>query len=80
LRISRRDGKALLQVSDQGPVIEASAREKLFSRFYRIPGRSGAKGTGLGLALVQQIARRHGGSVSYDADAGSRFTVALPMS
>ena len=78
--VGRRDGKALLQVSDQGPVIEASAREKLFSRFYRIPGRSGAKGTGLGLALVQQIARRHGGSVSYDADAGSRFTVALPMS
>src|SRR5215831_2283141 len=78
--VGRRDGKALLQVSDQGPVIEASAGEKLFSRFYRIPGRSGAKGTGLGLALVQQIARRHGGSVSYDADAGSRFTVALPMS
>jgi signal transduction histidine kinase len=78
--VGRRDGKALLQVSDQGPVIEASAREKLFSRFYRIPGRSGAKGTGLGLALVQQIARRHGGSVSYDADAGSRFIVALPIS
>jgi two-component system, OmpR family, sensor histidine kinase RstB len=76
--IGRRDGKALLQVSDHGPVIEASAREKLFSRFYRIPGRSGAKGTGLGLALVQQIARRHGGSASYDAEIGSRFTVALP--
>src|SRR5499427_134881 len=75
--VGRRDGKALLQVSDQGPVIEASAREKLFSRFYRIPGRSGAKGTGLGLALVQQIARRHGGSASYDAEGGSRFTVAL---
>jgi signal transduction histidine kinase len=78
--IGRRDGKALLQVSDHGPVIEASAREKLFSRFYRIPGRSGAKGTGLGLALVQQIARRHGGSASYDAEIGSRFTVALPAS
>jgi len=78
--VGRRDGKALLQVSDQGPVIEASAREKLFSRFYRIPGRSGAKGTGLGLALVQQIARRHGGSASYDAEGGSRFIVVLPMS
>jgi signal transduction histidine kinase len=61
-----------------GPAIEESAREKLFSPFYRIPGRAGANGTGLGLALVRQIARRHGGDARYSAERGSSFIVALP--
>jgi two-component system, OmpR family, sensor histidine kinase RstB len=73
-----QDRQAVLCVSDQGPVIEASARERLFSPFYRIPGRSGAKGTGLGLALVKQIARRHGGDASYDPERGNAFVVTLP--
>jgi two-component system, OmpR family, sensor histidine kinase RstB len=78
--VERRGDQAVLRVSDRGAVIEESAREKLFSRFYRIPGRSGAKGTGLGLALVKQIARRHGGDASYDPAQGSSFTVVLPAS
>jgi signal transduction histidine kinase len=46
--------------------------------FYRIPGRSGPKGSGLGLALVKQITRRHGGDVAYDSERGSCFAVTLP--
>jgi signal transduction histidine kinase len=65
-------------VSDHGPVIPQTAREQLFSMFYRVPGRSGPKGSGLGLALVRQIARRHGGDVVYDAAHGSCFAVTLP--
>jgi signal transduction histidine kinase len=76
--VERKDDRALLSVSDAGPLIAENAREKLFSRFYRIPGRAGAKGTGLGLALVRQIARRHGGDVAYHPERGSCFTVALP--
>jgi signal transduction histidine kinase len=76
--VEQRGRQAVLQVSDRGPVIEASARERLFSPFYRIPGRLGPKGTGLGLALVRQIARRHGGDVNYDPELGSRFAVVLP--
>jgi signal transduction histidine kinase len=59
-------------------VIAEDARERLFSAFYRIPGRGGAKGSGLGLALVRQIAHRHGGDVAYDPERGSSFTVTLP--
>jgi len=59
-------------------VIAAEARELLFSTFYRVPGQYGAKGTGLGLALVRQIARRHAGDVAYNPERGSCFTVTLP--
>jgi signal transduction histidine kinase len=76
--VGRRHDRAVLDVRDRGPVIGEAARERLFSPFYRIPGRDGAKGTGLGLALVRQIARRHGGDVAYNSERGSCFTVTLP--
>ena len=75
--VDRQNDQAILRVTDHGPVIDASARERLFSMFYRIPGRSGPRGSGLGLALVKQIARRHGGDVVYDVARGC-FTVTLP--
>ena len=65
-------------MSDRGPVIAEEAREQLFAAFYRVPGKGGAKGAGLGLALVRQIARRHGGDVTYNPERGSCFTVMLP--
>ena len=76
--VARQNDRAVLNVLDHGPVIAEDARERLFSAFYRIPGRGGAKGSGLGLALVRQIARRHGGDVAYDPERGSSFTVTLP--
>ena len=79
MRVSRNDQAAELRVCDHGPAIDPDAREQLFSRFYRIPGRSGSKGTGLGLALVRQIARRHGGDARYDGERGSAFAVTLPV-
>jgi len=76
--IARHGDQATLSVSDRGEVIAADARERLFSAFYRIPGRSGPKDTGLGLALVRQIARRHGGDAAYRPERGSCFMVTLP--
>ncbi len=78
--VARQDDRAVLNVPDHGPVIVEEARERLFSTFYRIPGRCGPKGTGLGLALVRQIARRHGGDVAYNPERGNSFTVTLPAS
>src|SRR5262249_7014349 len=78
--LAKQDDRAVLNVLDYGPVIVEEARERLFSPFYRVPGRFGARGTGLGLALVRQIARRHGGDVVYNAERGSSFTVTLPVS
>jgi signal transduction histidine kinase len=78
VEVKNRDGRALLRVRDQGPVIAERERAELFLPFRRIVGTSGAKGTGLGLALVRQIARRHGGEVAYEPERGSCFTVNLP--
>jgi signal transduction histidine kinase len=76
--VVKQDDRVVLNVLDHGPVIVEEARERLFSTFYRIPGRCGTKGTGLGLALVRQIARRHGGDVIYNPERGNSFTVTLP--
>ncbi|HWF97472.1 MAG TPA: HAMP domain-containing sensor histidine kinase [Xanthobacteraceae bacterium] len=77
--IDRQGDQVTLSVSDCGEVIAADARSRLFSTFYRIPGRSGPKDTGLGLALVRQIARRHGGDAAYVPERGNCFTVTLPV-
>jgi len=73
---------ATLEIADRGPGIAESEREKIFAPFYRLPNASESDGgVGLGLALVKQIAEKHGGNVvclSRDG-GGSRFVVTLPI-
>ncbi len=68
-----------LTVCDHGPGIPDAAGEDVFRPFRRL-GTSAAGGAGLGLALVRQIARRHGGEARYLGHdrAGSCFAVTLP--
>ena len=72
-----------LTVADEGIGIAASEHTRIFEKFYRV-GRSdtqGRRGSGVGLALVRHVAEAHGGRVTVDSrpDAGSRFTVWLPV-
>ena len=53
---------AVLEVVDSGPGIPESERERVFDRFYRVPGTS-SSGSGIGLALARAIAERHHGHV-----------------
>jgi signal transduction histidine kinase len=81
VELGQDSGRARLVVSDDGPGIPASERERIFERFARLDdARSRATGgTGLGLAIVREIVERHGGSVSVDGvDRGARFVVELP--
>ncbi len=75
------EGGALLVVEDRGPGVPEAERERIFEPFYRPAGtrESGDRGVGLGLALVRQIARHHGGDVRCLAreGGGSRFEVEL---
>ncbi len=70
-----------LHVHDRGPGVPPAQRERIFEPFYRLPGASEAVGgVGLGLALVQAIAQRHGGRARClpRAGGGSTFEVVLP--
>jgi two-component system OmpR family sensor kinase len=57
-----------LIVEDSGPGISPEERERVFSRFYRVPG-SEAGGSGLGLAIIKAIAERHGAVLTLDSSA-----------
>lgn len=58
-------GQVLVQVEDSGPGIPPDERERVFDRFYRVPG-SEAAGSGLGLAIIKAIAERHGATLTLD--------------
>lgn len=82
-QLSLQGGHAVLHIDDRGPGVPPDQRERIFEPFYRLPGASEREGgVGLGLALVRQIAVRHGGSVACDnrEGGGARFTLRLPQS
>lgn len=79
--LTRSWDELLLSVKDDGIGIPPELQEKVWQRFFQAdPSRSEAGGAGLGLAMVDQIARAHGGSMSLEsiADLGSTFTLHLP--
>lgn len=61
---------ARLTVEDQGPGIPADERARVLERFYQRPGRQG--GSGLGLSIVNEVARRHGAALSLADGADGR--------
>jgi signal transduction histidine kinase len=67
-------------VCDRGPGVPEAEREKIFEPFYQVKGRASPGGAGLGLALVREIAARHGGQVRcLPCDGGGAcFEVRLP--
>lgn len=78
----RREGQwAVLSVRDDGIGISPEDRERIFQRFYQVDAARGQDGSGLGLLMVQQAARLHGGSVTVDSriGEGSTFIVRLPL-
>jgi two-component system, OmpR family, sensor histidine kinase TctE len=79
VRSGYAQGAPFLEVEDDGPGIPESERPRVRERFYRIPG-SPPGGCGLGLAIVDEIARLHDARLSIETGAGGRgvrFTVSF---
>jgi signal transduction histidine kinase len=70
---------AMLSVADDGPGVPAAERERLFDRFYRLERSRSTPGSGLGLALVQAVARLHRGEIALsDRKPGLEARVVFP--
>lgn len=83
VRTHSEDGRAVITVSDTGTGIPEAELPHLFERFHRVEGAHGRtyEGSGIGLALIQELVRLHGGTVQVDSrtGVGSAFTVSLPF-
>ena len=80
LRAWAEPGWVHLEVADRGPGIPTGLQERVFDKFFRLPG-AGEGGAGLGLAISRAIVRAHGGSIHVEdrPGGGSCFRVALPL-
>jgi signal transduction histidine kinase len=83
LQLRRVGDGAEIQVVDRGIGIPPEEQERIFGKFYRVPTRENEllPGTGLGLTLVEHVARAHGGRVAVESrpGAGSTFSIRIPL-
>ncbi|MEO0646196.1 MAG: response regulator [Cyanobacteria bacterium J06650_10] len=83
VRLKEVNGKARLQVQDEGIGIRADQIPHLFERFRQADGSANRhyEGTGLGLSLVQELTQLHGGEVSVQSEygEGTTFTIEIPV-
>ncbi|MCX4588220.1 HAMP domain-containing histidine kinase [Streptomyces sp. NBC_01549] len=77
------DGRAVLEVADDGDGVPEDQRERIFERFVRLDDARSRDdgGTGLGLAIARDLARQHGGTLTVTArrGRGAVFTLELPL-
>jgi two-component system sensor histidine kinase BaeS len=80
IRVAARDGRAIVEVADTGPGLPDDELPNVFNRFWRGTAARKTSGSGIGLAVVQELVRAHGGTVSAASppEGGARFTVELP--
>jgi signal transduction histidine kinase len=73
-------GNAEIVVTDRGPGVPASERERVLDRFVRLEASRSEPGSGLGLSLVAAVARLHGGNLRLeDNEPGLRVILTLPL-
>jgi signal transduction histidine kinase len=83
LRVQKKDGQAVIEVTDQGIGIDTAQQKRIFEKFYRVPSEENDRigGTGLGLALIFHIVKAHDGYVELQSllGKGSTFSIHLPL-
>jgi signal transduction histidine kinase len=82
--LTQEDGRAVLRVDDEGPGIPPRDRDRIWAPFHRLDRDVEARvaGSGLGLAVVRDAVKQHGGRVTAEdaPSGGARFVVTLPGS
>ena len=83
VRVARDSAHALLEIADTGVGVPADELPRLFQRFYRVEGAHGRthEGSGIGLALVQELIKQHGGTIAASSvlGQGTKFAVRIPF-
>ena len=83
VRLRERNGQVALTVQDTGTGISAEQLPHIFDRFHRGEGLRARthEGTGIGLALVQELVKLHGGAIAVESavGAGTTFTLTIPL-
>jgi signal transduction histidine kinase/CheY-like chemotaxis protein len=83
IRVRAANGRAELSVRDTGVGIPRHELPRLFERFHRIAGQKGRsyEGSGIGLALVQELVKLHGGAILVESEVGrgTNFVIRIPF-
>jgi signal transduction histidine kinase len=81
LRLGVTGGRCRLLVGNTGPAISETEQAGLFGRFFRAGQQEDAPGAGLGLSLARELARSHGGDVTFvgSRDGWNEFELVLPQ-
>lgn len=80
MRFYKQNLNCIIEIEDSGAGIPLEAQDKIFDKFYRIPGTQSG-GTGLGLSISKSIVEFHGGSISATnvSPHGAKFAISLPL-
>jgi signal transduction histidine kinase len=81
--VAREDDRMVVRVRDTGTGIPPDEIPRIFERFHRVEGARGRthEGTGIGLALVHELVKLHGGTIAAESalGRGTTFTIAIPL-
>jgi two-component system, CitB family, sensor kinase len=77
--VNEQQDELVIKVHDSGPGVLESLDGQIFQEGFSTKSGPGRKRRGFGLALVRQVARRHGGDVNVVNEGGAMFTVRLPV-
>ena len=79
VRTKADNGKAIIEIEDNGPGIPEEIKDKIMQPFFTT--KKGTEGTGLGLSITHDIVKAHGGELKIKTEAGngSVFRIALPF-
>ena len=78
LKVWQENGQVLFSVKDNGPGIEPSYHNRIFDRYFRVPG-SQKEGSGLGLAISKEFIEAQGGTIRVDSSPGNGSTFTLSL-